>query len=71
MADHECTVFETELMGIDGVPKPEKIETEAIPEAPESTEGVGEKVANIAGGAAEAVKTMLADTDQMQAHEEL
>lgn len=62
-------VFETELMGIDGVEKPETIVTKSS--ATESaTAKVAEKVASVASEAAEAVKTMVADTDD-QEHNEL
>lgn len=62
-------VFETELMGIDGVEKPETIVTKSL--ATESaTAKVAEKVASVASEAAEAVKTMVADTDD-QEHNEL
>ncbi|KJZ77556.1 hypothetical protein HIM_03280 [Hirsutella minnesotensis 3608] len=58
-------VFETELVSIDGVPKPEKIETK-------QAEGkVAEKVASAASSAVDAAKTMMSDTDDVQGHEEL
>merc|ERR1712169_145548 len=47
-------IFETELVGIDGVPKPEKI---------------AEKVASVVAEAADAAKTILADTDDAPVHE--
>ncbi|KAJ6443082.1 FKBP-type peptidyl-prolyl cis-trans isomerase [Purpureocillium lavendulum] len=59
-------VFETELVGIDGVPKPEEIKIKAT-----SAEGVAEKVASVAAEAADAAKTFVADTDDVQGHEEL
>ncbi|QGI58315.1 hypothetical protein CEK27_000440 [Fusarium fujikuroi] len=78
-------VFETELVGIQGVPKPEKIETkvvegaetaaEAISEAVESaasaTKNVAGKVAQAVVDAADAAKTIIADTDDAPEHEEL
>ncbi|KAL9575690.1 hypothetical protein ACKAV7_000488 [Fusarium commune] len=78
-------VFETELVGIQGVPKPEKIETkvvegaetaaEAISEAAESaasaTKNVAGKVAQAVVDAADAAKTIIADTDDAPEHEEL
>ncbi|KAI5457939.1 hypothetical protein BGZ63DRAFT_325697, partial [Mariannaea sp. PMI_226] len=65
-------IFETELVSIDGVPKPDPIdyvketESESKPaeEAAEgSSEGVAEKVGSAVSEAAEAAKTILADTD--------
>ncbi|CRK18938.1 hypothetical protein BN1723_011726 [Verticillium longisporum] len=75
-------IFETELMGIEGVEKPEKIvvklpkEEEAKEEvkekAEEAAEGIAQKVASVVGEAAEAVKTVVADgTDDNQEHNEL
>ncbi|KAF9776559.1 Peptidyl-prolyl cis-trans isomerase fpr2 [Fusarium sp. DS 682] len=78
-------VFETELVGIQGVPKPEKIETkvvegaetaaEAISEAAESaasaTKNIAGKVAQAVADAADAAKTIIADTDDAPEHEEL
>ncbi|KAL1856936.1 hypothetical protein VTK73DRAFT_8199 [Phialemonium thermophilum] len=74
-------VFETELMGIEGVPKPEKIVTRSVPDSPaaaatgeaaeEESEGAGAKVASVVSEAAEAVKTIVADTDDVQEHNEL
>ncbi|KAK3367460.1 peptidylprolyl isomerase [Podospora didyma] len=73
-------IFETELVGIAGVPKPESIVTKAATDAPASTasdkaeetgEKVAEKVANVVGAAAGVVKTMLADDDDSQDHNEL
>ncbi|KAI1341169.1 hypothetical protein F5Y15DRAFT_26348 [Xylariaceae sp. FL0016] len=68
-------VFETELMGIKGVPKPESIITKATESASsaseEATGKVGEKVAEVVGEAAEVVKTVLGDTDDGQEHNEL
>ena len=65
-------------MGIDGVPKPEKIvikETSTVSEsADESTETEGkvaEKIAEAVEGAAEVIGTMLSDTDDTQEHNEL
>ncbi|KAH8169081.1 FKBP-type peptidyl-prolyl cis-trans isomerase domain-containing protein [Sarocladium implicatum] len=71
-------IFETELLGIAGVEKPESIvvkASEAVEEASEAAEkveeNVAEKVASAVGDAAEAAKTFIADTDDMQGHEEL
>ncbi|KAF4974723.1 hypothetical protein FZEAL_8393 [Fusarium zealandicum] len=71
-------VFETELIGIDGVPTPEKIEVKVAEEAKSAVENaetagekIAEKVANVVADAADAAKTMLADTDDGPAHEEL
>jgi FK506-binding protein 2 len=67
------TVFETELMGIEGVPKPESIVTKSATESPASSasQKVAEKVASAVSEAAEAVKTVVADTDDVQEHNEL
>lgn len=66
-------VFETELVGIEGVPKPESIVTKSATDAPESTASakVVEKVASVAKQAAEVVETIIADTDDTQEHNEL
>ncbi|KAL2262243.1 hypothetical protein VTK26DRAFT_2035 [Humicola hyalothermophila] len=66
-------VFETELMGIEGVPKPESIVTKSATDSPASSasEKVVEKVASAVNDAAEAVKTVVADTDDVQEHDEL
>ncbi|KAK4207773.1 PPIase fkr-5 [Rhypophila sp. PSN 637] len=66
-------VFETELVSIEGVPKPESIVTKskATEKAEETGGKVAEKVASVASGAAEAVKTIIADTDDTQEHNEL
>ncbi|KAI0015709.1 hypothetical protein F4780DRAFT_783917 [Xylariomycetidae sp. FL0641] len=73
-------VFETELMGIKGVPKPESIVTKdatssASSAAEETTSKAGEKIAEkveeAVEGAAEVVGTMLSDTDDIQEHNEL
>ena len=53
-------------MGIDGVPKPESIVTKSA----EPTAKIAEKVVSVAAEAAEAVKTIIADTDD-QEHNEL
>ena len=64
------------MVGIDGVPKPESIvtksatESAAPAEAEETGESVVEKVASVAGDAAEAVKTIIADSDDVE-HNEL
>ncbi|CZT11535.1 probable peptidylprolyl isomerase [Rhynchosporium graminicola] len=73
-------IFETELMGIDGVKAPEKIvekKVEAAKDTVESaadkaTEGVKEAIKNKVADAAEAVKVVLADSDgDGQEHNEL
>ncbi|KAK4664414.1 Peptidyl-prolyl cis-trans isomerase fpr2 [Podospora pseudopauciseta] len=66
-------VFETELVGIEGVPKPESIVTKSATDTPESTASakVVEKVASVAKQAAEVVETIIADTDDTQEHNEL
>ncbi|GAP91586.1 putative FK506-binding protein 2 [Rosellinia necatrix] len=76
-------VFETELMGIQGVPKPESIVTKATagsdekaaetetPTAAGTAEEIAEKVAEKVEEAAEVIGTMLADTDDVQEHKEL
>lgn len=58
-----AAVFETELMGIAGVPKPESIVTKSAAKAEETGKKVGEKVASVVSEAAEAAKTFAADTD--------
>ncbi|KAL8393200.1 hypothetical protein RB595_003122 [Gaeumannomyces hyphopodioides] len=69
-------VFTTELMGIQGVPKPEKIVTKASESASsaasEATEKIAEKVAEKVAEAANVVKTIVQDTDSdAQEHNEL
>lgn len=78
-------VFETELMGIKGVPKPESIVTKATASTDDKAEeteteastststgtGAAEKIAEKVGEAAEVIGTMLADTDDSQEHNEL
>jgi FK506-binding protein 2 len=62
------------MMGIEGVPKPESIATKsATDEGPASSasEKVAEKIASVVSEAAEVVKTMVADTDDVQEHNEL
>jgi FK506-binding protein 2 len=69
-------IFETELMGIKGVPKPESIVTKAASTASsaassvasDASTGIAEKIINVASGAAEA---LLVDTDDVQEHNEL
>lgn len=63
-------VFETELVGIEGVAPPEK-EEKTEDATDKAGEKAGEKVASVVSGAAEAVKTLMADTDDVQGHEEL
>lgn len=58
-------VFETELLGIDGVPKPESIvlKTSTTTDVPvETAKNFGEKIAEKFAEATEAAKTMLKDT---------
>ncbi|KJR82649.1 FK506-binding protein 2 [Sporothrix schenckii 1099-18] len=77
-------VFETELIGIEGVPKPESIVTKAATgdpsadssasteaEAEAETPNVAEKIASKVAEAADVVKTIVADTDDSQEHNEL
>ncbi|OLN92835.1 FK506-binding protein 2 [Colletotrichum chlorophyti] len=64
-------VFETELVGIEGVPKPEKIVIKASEAAESATEKVAEKVASKVAEAADVVKTIVADSDDGQEHNEL
>ncbi|KAF8855826.1 hypothetical protein BDZ45DRAFT_675986 [Acephala macrosclerotiorum] len=73
-------IFETELMGIAGVPKPESIiekttssvASEASEAASEATEGVKDTIKDKLADAAEAVKVVLADSDgDGQEHNEL
>ncbi|KAM0247728.1 hypothetical protein ACHAQJ_009735 [Trichoderma viride] len=62
-------VFETELLGIDGVKAPEKPVEKPTDET--VAEQVAEKVASVAAEAADAAKTIIADTDDGDSHEEL
>ncbi|KAI0536072.1 hypothetical protein GGR58DRAFT_476516 [Xylaria digitata] len=68
-------VFETELIGIQGVPKPESIITKATAsgdgEAAETGTGTAEKIAEKVEEAAEVIGTILVDTDDVQEHNEL
>ncbi|CAK7565906.1 MAG: Peptidyl-prolyl cis-trans isomerase fpr2 [Sporothrix epigloea] len=74
-------VFETELLGIQGVPKPESIVTKSETDTPAIMEpttvvepesvNVAEIVASKVAEAADAVKTIIADTDDSQEHNEL
>lgn len=89
-------VFETELIGIEGVPKPETIITKPATDAPAAeaetetatetatetetkteadaeaeTPNIAEKVASKVAEAADVVKTIVADTDDSQEHNEL
>ncbi|KAE8443286.1 hypothetical protein EG329_002002 [Mollisiaceae sp. DMI_Dod_QoI] len=73
-------IFETELMGIAGVPKPESIvektassvASEATEAASEAKEGVKDTITSKLAEAAEAVKVVLADSDgDGQEHNEL
>ncbi|KAF4121744.1 FK506-binding protein 2 [Geosmithia morbida] len=68
-------IFETELVSIKGVPTPEKIQykdaegEDAKPEAVK-TDKIVDKIVEAAAEAADAAKTLVADTDSDQ-HEEL
>ncbi|KAK4162300.1 hypothetical protein QBC43DRAFT_77850 [Cladorrhinum sp. PSN259] len=66
-------VFETELMGIEGVPKPESIVTKSATDTPAETAAtnIAEKVASVAKEAAKAAGTLVADSDGDQEHNEL
>ncbi|CAK7245780.1 MAG: Peptidyl-prolyl cis-trans isomerase fpr2 [Sporothrix thermara] len=74
-------IFETELLGIHGVPKPETIVTKSVTGTPAeaisstATEAesanIAEKIASKVAEAADAVKTIVADTDDSQEHNEL
>ncbi|KAI6511575.1 Peptidyl-prolyl cis-trans isomerase fpr2 [Pyricularia oryzae] len=67
-------IFETELVSIDGVETPEKIDyvSKAEEAASKATEKVAEKVADKIKEAAEVVKTVVADSDDAgQEHNEL
>ncbi|KAI8950638.1 hypothetical protein F4801DRAFT_579316 [Xylaria longipes] len=74
-------IFETELMGIKGVPKPETVVAKATASSDDSQDsdekatetgtGTAEKIAEKVEAAAEIVGTMLADTDDVQEHNEL
>lgn len=60
------SVFETELLAIEGVKAPEKpVEKKPV------AEKVAEAAASVASEAVDAAKTIVADTDDGQAHEEL
>lgn len=72
-------VFETELVAVKGVPKPESIKTKST-EAPaaasetasSAASGVAGKIAEKVGDAAKVAETVLADTDSDgQEHNEL
>ncbi|KAF4820207.1 FK506-binding protein 2 [Colletotrichum siamense] len=76
MYNRISNLFETELIGIDGVPKPEKIIIKATEKASEAAEaakeGVAQKVASKVAEAADVVKTIVADSDaDGQEHNEL
>lgn len=61
-------VFDTELLGIQGV----EAEPEVVVEAEKEAGNVAEKVASVVADAAGAAKTMIADTDDVvEGHEEL
>lgn len=66
-------VFETELMGIDGVKAPEKpvVEETVSSAASKATEGVKAAAASVVSEAVEAAKIIVADTDVDQEHNEL
>lgn len=63
------------MVGIGGVETPEKIIYKVADKVEEETEAakenLAEKVVNAAAEAAEAAKTFVADTDDMDGHEEL
>ncbi|TAQ84314.1 Peptidylprolyl isomerase [Chlorociboria aeruginascens] len=61
-------IFETELMGIEGVPTPDPI----VEKASEAADTAADGVQSVVSAAAEAIKTVLADTDgDGQEHNEL
>ncbi|KAI0438247.1 hypothetical protein F4803DRAFT_103783 [Xylaria telfairii] len=71
-------IFETELIGIKGVPKPETIvvktaasSDEGDEKATETGTGTAAKIVEKVEEAAEVIGTMLADTDDVQEHNEL
>ncbi|KAN0092185.1 hypothetical protein V8E51_018032 [Hyaloscypha variabilis] len=66
-------IFETELMGIDGVKAPESIVEKTVSSvASEATEGIKDTVKSKLAEAAEAAKVVIADTDgDGQEHNEL
>ncbi|KAI3324896.1 FKBP-type peptidyl-prolyl cis-trans isomerase [Xylariaceae sp. AK1471] len=68
-------IFETELMGIKGVPKPESIVTKATTSSDETETaaetGAAGKIAEKVGEAAEVIGTVLMDSDDGQEHNEL
>lgn len=59
-------VFETELVGIEGVAPPQN-----EPDKEEQANSAAEKVASVVSEVTEAAKTLMADTDDVQGHEEL
>lgn len=71
-------IFETELLAIDGVDAPKKVDP-IVEEAKEKVEkkveeasaGIAEKVASAAAEAAAAAGTFISDTDDVEGHEEL
>ncbi|KAK9777394.1 putative peptidylprolyl isomerase [Seiridium cardinale] len=72
-------IFETEIIGIKGVPKPETIVTksssstssDASETTEEATGGVADNIASAASAAAKVAETILVDTDDVQEHNEL
>lgn len=73
-------IFETEIMGIEGVPKPETIVTiplsstssAASSEATEeSSSGIVDKATSVVGEAAKAAASIVADSDDTPDHAEL
>ena len=67
-------------MGIQGVEKPEKIVTKSVSDSPsaessnvaeKATAKIAEKVASKVAEAADVAKTIIADTDDTQEHNEL
>lgn len=71
------TVFETELIGIDGVPAPESIVTKATPEATSTapveaaTQNIVDTVKAKVGEVVNMVKSMLKDQDDVEEKAEL
>ncbi|OAA34287.1 Peptidyl-prolyl cis-trans isomerase, FKBP-type [Metarhizium rileyi] len=64
-------IFETELVGIDGVAPPEK-EAKKEEDKDQGAGGkAGKKVITAVSEAIEAAKTIMADTDDVQGHEDL
>jgi FK506-binding protein 2 len=72
-------IFETEIVGIDGVPKPETIVTKplsstsssASSEATEDASRIVDKATSVVAEAAKVAATIIADSDDGQEHNEL